>query len=190
MGFDTIEINLVFHQWWNQVITRDLRYFNWFKGFWGILNLGEFREFKGYSNNFLEHLGILSKKPLKLYKLCLTLSNFVWICLTLFNLHSYAQILCLLGKPSKEKTGNILVGGYPLPSIGKRPIYFRFFLLKASLSYNCSKNSKNAQFLPKSREHVGSIHLLEARCGFLFLLFFLLPWKNKVNSYSNQLKLS
>ena len=26
-----------------------------------------------------------------------------------------------------------LVGGYPPPSIGKRPIYFRFFLLKASL---------------------------------------------------------
>ena len=30
----------------------------------------------------------------------------------------------------------------PPPSIGKRPIYFRFFLLKASLSYNFSKNAK------------------------------------------------
>ena len=34
-----------------------------------------------------------------------------------------------------EKNVNILVGGYPPPSIGKRPIYFRFFLLKASLTH-------------------------------------------------------
>ena len=36
-----------------------------------------------------------------------------------------------------RKNGNISVGGYappPSPSIGKRPIHFRFFLLKASLS--------------------------------------------------------
>ena len=33
----------------------------------------------------------------------------------------------------QEKNGNILVGGYPPPLIGKRPIYFRFFLMKASL---------------------------------------------------------
>ena len=33
----------------------------------------------------------------------------------------------------QEKNGNILVGGYP-PLIGKRPIYFRFFLMKPSLS--------------------------------------------------------
>ena len=34
----------------------------------------------------------------------------------------------------QEKNGNILVGGYSPPLIGKRPIYFRFFLMKASLS--------------------------------------------------------
>ena len=34
----------------------------------------------------------------------------------------------------QEKNRNILVGGYPHPLIGKRPIYFRFFLMKASLS--------------------------------------------------------
>ena len=29
-----------------------------------------------------------------------------------------------------------MVGGYPPPLIGKRPIYFRFFLMKASLRGN------------------------------------------------------
>ena len=39
----------------------------------------------------------------------------------------------------QEKNGNILVGGYSPPSIGKRPIYFQFFLLKASLMENEKK---------------------------------------------------
>ena len=40
--------------------------------------------------------------------------------------------------------------------------------------------------------HVWTIHLLEARCGLFLSSFFLLllPWENKVNSYSNQVKLS
>ena len=51
-----------------------------------------------------------------------------------FATHTIKDHRYCLGKPSKEKNGNILVGGYPSPpSIGKRPIYFRFFLLKASL---------------------------------------------------------
>ena len=40
-------------------------------------------------------------------------------------------------KRSEEKTGNYqssLKGGGGVPHIGKRPIYFRFFLLKASLN--------------------------------------------------------
>merc|ERR1711954_379967 len=46
---------------------------------------------------------------------------------------------------------------------------------------------------PKIRP-VGSFLLLKARWGLFlpsfFFFFFLLPWENKVNSYSNQLKLS
>ena len=41
-----------------------------------------------------------------------------------------------LEKKAEEKTGNYqssLKGGGGVPRIGKRPIYFRFFLLKASL---------------------------------------------------------
>ena len=49
-----------------------------------------------YVVNFTEFQGILSQKLMKLYKLCLTLLSFVKICSTLFNLRSYAQILCLL----------------------------------------------------------------------------------------------
>ena len=45
---------------------------------------------------------------------------------------------------------------------------------------------------PPNFKHVGSFLVLEARCGFLLLLLLLvlLPWENKVNSYSNQLKVS
>ena len=43
-----------------------------------------------------------------------------------------------LEKIAEEKTGNyqssLKGGGGGVPLIGKRPIYFRFFLLKASLS--------------------------------------------------------
>merc|ERR1711954_98297 len=44
---------------------------------------------------------------------------------------------------------------------------------------------------PKIR-HVWSFLLLKARWGLLLpsSFFFLLPWENKVNSFSNQLKLS
>ena len=38
--------------------------------------------------------------------------------------------------------------------------------------------------------HVGAFLLLEARCGFFFPPSFFLRWENKVNCYSNQLKLS
>ena len=45
-----------------------------------------------------------------------------------------------LEKIAEEKNGNyqssLKVGGGGIPPIGKRPIYFRFFLLKASLSNN------------------------------------------------------
>ena len=36
----------------------------------------------------------------------------------------------------QEKNGNILVGGYQPPLIGKRPIYFCFFLMIASLNFH------------------------------------------------------
>ena len=39
-------------------------------------------------------------------------------------------------------------------------------------------------------KHVGAFLLLEARCGFFFPPSFFLRWENKVNCYSNQLKLS
>ena len=42
----------------------------------------------------------------------------------------------------QEKNGNILARGYPL--IGKIPIYFRFFLMKASLIRINKKNGKQA----------------------------------------------
>ena len=42
---------------------------------------------------------------------------------------------------------------------------------------------------PPNFKHVGSFLVVEARCG-LFFLLVLVPWENKVNSYSNQLKLS
>ena len=45
---------------------------------------------------------------------------------------------------------------------------------------------------PPNFKHVGSFLVVEARCGLFFflLLVLLVPWENKVNSYSNQLKLS
>ena len=43
---------------------------------------------------------------------------------------------------------------------------------------------------PPNFKHVGSFLVVEARCGFLLVLLVLLPWENKVNSHSNQLKLS
>ena len=45
-----------------------------------------------------------------------------------------------LEKIAEEKNGNYqssLKGGGGVPHIGKRPIYFRFFLSKASLSWRC-----------------------------------------------------
>ena len=51
-----------------------------------------------------------------------------------------------LEKIAEEKTGNyqssLKGGGGGVPHIGKRPIYFRFFLLKASLS-----GQKNDRFI-------------------------------------------
>ena len=44
-----------------------------------------------------------------------------------------------LKKIDEEKNGNYqssLKGGEGVPPVGKRPIYFRFFLLKASLTLN------------------------------------------------------
>ena len=61
----------------------------------------------------------------------------------------------------QEKNGNILVGGYPpSPSIGKRPIYFRFFLLKASLNVNTMDvvvNDELAALKDKNEQLVGKL---------------------------------
>ena len=69
-----------------------------------------------------------------------------------------------LEKIAEEKTGNYqssLKGGGGVPRIGKRPIYFRFFLLKASLSRFMDslqicriswQNPKRLECLPGSEE--------------------------------------
>ena len=51
-----------------------------------------------------------------------------------------------LEKIAEEKTGNYqssLKGGGGVPRIGKRPIYFRFFLLKASLNLTAREAGKD-----------------------------------------------
>ena len=59
-----------------------------------------------------------------------------------------------LEKIAEEKAGNYqssLKGGGGVPPIGKRPIYYRFFLLKASLTdghnYHYSKVAFHAKIL-------------------------------------------
>ena len=51
-----------------------------------------------------------------------------------------------LEKIAEEKNGNyqssLKGGGGGVPRIGKRPIYFRFFLLKASLSQKISMTTE------------------------------------------------
>ena len=62
----------------------------------------------------------------------------------------YWFILCfrafrsfLSNKKKSEKNGNCLVGGYPPPPLfGKRPNYFRFFLVKTSLRIYGGKCAK------------------------------------------------
>ena len=55
------------------------------------------------------------------------------------NVGEFIHFTCFI----EEKPGNLLVGGLlPPPSIGKRPIYFRFFLLKASFLAFLSSSKK------------------------------------------------